>query len=32
MIGALAGDTIGSVYAFRNTKDYQFRLFQGGSN
>ena len=28
MIGALTGDTIGSVYEFRNTKDYDFPLFQ----
>ena len=28
MLGALTGDTIGSVYEFRNTKDYDFPLFQ----
>lgn len=27
MLGAIAGDTIGSIYEFRNTKDYNFRLF-----
>ena len=32
MIGALAGDTIGSVYEFRNTKDYHFPLFHESSN
>ena len=31
MIGALAGDTIGSVYEFHNTKDYNFPLFQDNS-
>lgn len=28
MLGAITGDTIGSVYEFRNTKDYNFELFQ----
>lgn len=32
MIGALAGDTIGSIYEFHNTKDYNFPLFQEDSN
>ena len=32
MLGAIAGDTIGSVYEFRNTKDYDFPLFQGRSS
>ena len=32
MIGALAGDTIGSVYEFHNTKDYHFPLFHESSN
>ncbi len=27
MLGAIAGDTIGSVYEFNNTKSYNFRLF-----
>jgi len=27
MLGAVAGDTIGSVYEFDNTKDYDFPLF-----
>lgn len=27
MLGAIAGDTIGSVYEFYNTKDYNFPLF-----
>ena len=27
MLGAIAGDTIGSAYEFNNTKDYSFRLF-----
>lgn len=25
MLGAITGDTIGSVYEFRNTKDYKFQ-------
>lgn len=32
MLGALAGDTIGSVYEFHNTKDYHFPLFPEGSS
>lgn len=31
MIGAIAGDTIGSVYEFNNTRDYNFPLFQDTS-
>lgn len=31
MIGAIAGDIIGSVYEFEGTKDYDFQLFQEGS-
>ena len=31
MIGAVAGDTIGSSYEFNNTKDYNFRLFDSES-
>lgn len=27
MLGAIAGDVIGSVYEFNNTRDYNFRLF-----
>ena len=30
MLGAITGDTIGSVYEFRNTKDYNFPLFKAG--
>lgn len=32
MLGALTGDTIGSVYEFHNTKDYDFTLFEANSN
>lgn len=32
MFGAIVGDTIGSVYEFHNTKDYNFRLFTEGSS
>ena len=32
MLGAIAGDTIGSVYEFNNTKDYNFTLFLSESN
>ena len=28
MLGALTGDTVGSVYEFNNTKDYHFTLFR----
>ena len=31
MLGAIAGDTIGSTYEFSNTKDYNFELFPEGS-
>ena len=27
MLGAITGDTVGSVYEFHNTKDYDFTLF-----
>ena len=27
MLGAIIGDTIGSVYEFHNTKDYNFKMF-----
>ena len=32
MLGAITGDTVGSVYEFHNTKDYEFRLFLSESN
>ena len=32
MLGAIIGDTIGSVYEFANTKDYNFPLFQDRSS
>ena len=32
MFGAICGDTIGSAYEFKNTKDYNFTLFLGDSN
>lgn len=31
MLGAIIGDTVGSVYEFRNTKDYAFDFFQNSS-
>lgn len=31
MIGAIIGDTVGSVYEFNNTKDYDFILFNSES-
>lgn len=31
MLGAIIGDTVGSVYEFANTKDYSFTLFTGES-
>ena len=31
MLGAITGDTVGSVYEFNNTKDYNFRLFTSES-
>lgn len=27
MLGAIVGDTVGSIYEFENTKDYDFQLF-----
>lgn len=32
MIGAVIGDIAGSVYEFRNTRDYDFKMFAGRSN
>ena len=32
MLGAIAGDTIGSVFEFHNTKDYDFPLFNERSS
>ena len=32
MLGAIIGDIAGSVYEFRNTKDYNFEMFPVGSN
>jgi ADP-ribosylglycohydrolase len=32
MLGSVTGDTIGSVYEFANTKDYDFELFRPGSS
>lgn len=32
MLGAVIGDIAGSVYEFRNTKDYDFEMFPSGSN
>lgn len=32
MLGAIIGDTVGSVYEFNNTKDYNFRLFNSESS
>ena len=32
MLGAIIGDTVGSVYEFQNTKNYNFRLFFSESN
>jgi len=32
MFGTIVGDVIGSVYEFRQTKDYDFPLFSPGSN
>ena len=31
MLGAIIGDTVGSIYEFNNTKDYDFRLFNSES-
>ena len=32
MLGAIIGDTVGSVYEFHNTKDYNFEMFQSRSS
>lgn len=32
MLGAITGDTVGSIYEFHNTKDYNFRMFDFRSN
>ena len=32
MLGAIIGDTVGSVYEFHNTKDYNFPLFSSNSS
>lgn len=32
MLGAIIGDTVGSVYEFNNTKDFNFPLFCSSSN
>lgn len=32
MLGAIIGDTVGSIYEFHNTKDYDFQLFTNRSN
>lgn len=32
MLGAIIGDTVGSIYEFHNTKDYDFPLFTNRSN
>ena len=31
MLGAIIGDTVGSVYEFQNTKDYKFKFFNSES-
>ena len=31
MLGAIIGDTVGSVYEFHNTKDYNFKMFNSES-
>ena len=31
MLGAIVGDTVGSIYEFNNTKDYNFELFTSQS-
>ena len=31
MLGAITGDTVGSIYEFNNTKDYNFTLFNSES-
>ena len=32
MLGAIIGDTVGSIYEFNNTKDYDFTLFNSASS
>ncbi len=32
MIGAIAGDIIGSTYEFHRTKSYDFKIFEVGSD
>lgn len=32
MLGAIIGDTVGSIYEFHNTKDYNFGMFDSRSN
>ena len=32
MLGAIIGDTVGSVYEFHNTKNYDFKLFKSKSS
>jgi ADP-ribosylglycohydrolase len=32
MLGAITGDTVGSIYEFHNTKDYDFTLFNSESS
>lgn len=32
MLGAIVGDTVGSIYEFNNTKDYNFELFSQRSS
>ena len=31
MLGAIVGDTVGSIYEFNNTKDYNFEIFTNRS-
>jgi ADP-ribosylglycohydrolase len=31
MLGAIVGDTVGSVYEFNNTKEYNFEMFTSRS-
>ncbi len=32
MLGAIVGDTVGSIYEFNNTRDYDFQLFSSVSS
>lgn len=32
MLGAIIGDTVGSIYEFSNTRDYNFRMFNSESS